>query len=368
MKIKNIEIRGVIVGAEYDNLWFEDYIEKGCITPENRIRDQFKAASAAGEDVQLYINSNGGMVFAGSEMINAARDYVAAGGKLSIRIGAMAASMASAIVTLVKSEKVEAYKNTKLMFHSAATNLIGCGPGQMKDVAKLLDDVNADVMDKLIALDGGQKEKFADWFKDGREGWMTAKEAKEIGLITSILDEDDNRPVGVSKEAAEALAKHDLDVAAFAAEGDSKTPVATLVEVVPLAEYQALEARLKGLQAAKDGEISALKKDFEAVKQGLTDEVSTLKAENSTLTQSLESVNTEMSTLKNDHAELNKTLAVTSEQLTSVQAAHAKLTGDALAPGDSFGSFLAAQAELGHAEARRQYPALYAAYMESNGR
>jgi len=361
-----VEIRGVIVSSMYDNYWLQDYIAKGSITPENRVRDQLKAALAAGEDVQLYINSNGGLVFAGSEMLNAVRDFTAAGGNLSIRAGAMAASMASAIIVLSGAKKIEAYKNSKIMFHSATSDVESGGPEQMEDVAKLLRDINADVLNKLVSLDASKKEKFETWFKEGRQGWLTAAEAKEIGLITDIIGEDDTKLVGVSKEAAAALAKHDLDIAAFAVEGD--TPSANIVEMVALAEFQALETRLKGLQAAKDGEISALKKEFDSVKQGLTDQVSTLQSENTTLTQSLESVKTEMSTLKTDHEKLNQTLTVTGEQLKAVKEAHAKLTGDTLGQGDSYGSFLEAQKELGHAEARRQYPALYAEYMDRRGK
>lgn len=360
--MRRIEIRGVIVSAEYDNYWFRDYIAKGCITPENRIRDQIKEAAAKKESIQLYINSNGGMVFAGSEMINAIKEFTASGGKLEIRVGAMAASMASAIVVLAGAQKVEAHKNAKLMFHSAV-GLALCGPGAMQDVAKLLQDINNDVLSHLIALKPDQKEKFETWFADGREGWITAAEGKEIGLITNILGEDDTKPVGVSKQAAAALAKYDLDIAAFALEAE--TPKAEISAGVALSKYQELESRLKGLQAAKDAEIATLKKDFEAEQQSLTAQVSTLNSEITTLNQSLESAKTEMSTLQADHSALSATLIATDEQLQSSKNALAKLTGETLSRGETFASWQEAVSSQGYTKARKNHPDLYESFMAS---
>jgi len=54
---------------------YQDYIEKGVITPESKFRADIAAASTD-QSLELYINSPGGSVFAGNEMINTLRDWV----------------------------------------------------------------------------------------------------------------------------------------------------------------------------------------------------------------------------------------------------------------------------------------------------
>lgn len=58
---KKIQIRGVIVGSGYDSDWMKPYIAKGVLTPESTIRE---ALTSSAEDVEIYINSQGGSVFA----------------------------------------------------------------------------------------------------------------------------------------------------------------------------------------------------------------------------------------------------------------------------------------------------------------
>ena len=55
--MKRIEIRGVIVSGNYDGDWADQYIQRGIFTPESRVR---KAFAEADDDVELYINSQGG--------------------------------------------------------------------------------------------------------------------------------------------------------------------------------------------------------------------------------------------------------------------------------------------------------------------
>lgn len=252
------------------------------------------------------------------------------------------------------------------MFHSA-TGDIWSGPEAMEDYAKLLHDINNDVLAVLVKLDNSRKDEFATWFKEGRAGWLKAAEAKELGLYDEVIGEDDTTVAGVSKETAAALAAHDLDIAAFAFDesNDDDPP-----ETIALSEYQALEARLKGLQSAKDAEIATLKKslkeEFETAKQDLTAQVSTLQADNEKLTQSLDAANTELSTLKTDNENLQTSLNSKVEQLKASEEARVKLTGNVLQAGDTFTSWEEAKKVLGYAQARRECSALYDEFMEAN--
>ena len=69
-------------------------------------------------DVDIYVNSPGGSVFAGFEIVNAINAIVASGRKVTFYISSMAASIASYITTGAKGAKVVMAENGKLMYHA----------------------------------------------------------------------------------------------------------------------------------------------------------------------------------------------------------------------------------------------------------
>lgn len=204
--MKKIEIRGVIVPSVYDaSEYMQRYIDKGVITPESRVRAALKDHA---DDTEVYISSQGGSVFAGYEMANAFRDWKAATGKgLTLTIGAMAASAAANLITQVPADKVRAHKNAKFMFHGAATETWG-GEGAHQDSKDLLNKINSEVKTALITRYKMSPETVAEWFSEGRMGWMTAAQAKTAGMVDEIIGED-----------APALQVTKADVAGLAAKG-----------------------------------------------------------------------------------------------------------------------------------------------------
>jgi len=184
-----IDIRGVIVPSDYDVSFLFPYIKKGLITPESYVRNQI--AKVDDGIIDLYINSQGGSVFAGNEMINALQDWVAKSkGTLNITVGALAASMGSAIlVTLADmATSVKIHSNTKLMFHGAFGGAAG-GSEAMKDYSEVLDKINSDIKVKLVSNYNMNPEVVNEWFSEGREGWLTSAEALEIGIADEIVGE-----------------------------------------------------------------------------------------------------------------------------------------------------------------------------------
>lgn len=190
-----IEVRGVIVPSEYDVDFMFGYIQRGMITPESYIRKQIAQADPK-KDIDLYINSPGGSVFAGNEMINALQDWAVENKKgFNITIGAMAASMGSAILVNLDSfaKKVKAHSNSKIMFHGAWSQAVG-GADSMRDSAELLDKINNDIKVKLISKYDLSVEEVDEWFAEGREGWLSADEALEIGMVDEIIGQEDELP------------------------------------------------------------------------------------------------------------------------------------------------------------------------------
>lgn len=182
--MSRIEIRGVIVSSDFDNEMWSAEIEKGIITPESRVRGQLSEASRI-EPLEIYINSVGGSVFAGHEMMNAIVDWKEeTKQEVNVTIGSIAASAASSIA--LHLGPVTAHENTEFMFHSAQSMAQG-GPQSMGDTMTLLDQINAMDVKCLVNKYTADMSVVQEWFSEGRMGWMDANEAAGIGLVKKII-------------------------------------------------------------------------------------------------------------------------------------------------------------------------------------
>lgn len=360
--MKRIEIRGIIVPSSLDMKWAEDYINKGLLTPESRVR---KALAEAGEDVELYINSQGGSVFSGNELVNALKQFKASGKKLEITVGAMAASMAANIVAMAGADKVRAHSNSKFMFHGA-TGITWAGSEGHKDSAELLASINADVIASLAALPNADKTKIEGWFAEGREGWLSAQQALDMGLISEIIDSAASPLSTIPEAEAEKLLEGGIDIAAFSFKEPKAEEPTPPTGFVPAAELEAVNARLAGLQSAKDKEIAALKTEHAAAVADLTARITDFEAKLETMTTELGKAQAALSAEAAAHETTKATLAQTGEQLTAAKAKHAALVGGVLKHDESFQSWADAEASLGYAQARKSYPELYAAFMSQS--
>lgn len=384
-----IEIRGVITSAGCDSQWCESYIQKGLITPESRIR---AAIAAAGPEIELYINSYGGDVLAGNEMIIALKAAMAQGKKVEIVVGAMAFSMAANMVVMLPGAvKVSAFSNSRIGYHGAYSYTEG-GDGAHKDTAEMLAGINGQVIAALKAK--GITAKVEEWFKEGRIKFLTAAQALQLKLIDSIIDEPDTPLAALEKDAAEKLMSDGINVAAFGDEHieaisldepkaemsdgimaeflarynmfltDAKKPVMKLVADDFEAE---IPERLARLQAAKDKEIAALKTDHETALAALTDkftaEINTLTSKHEITAKELSEATASLSTVKAEFDTTKAALADTSKQLTDVQTAHATLTGEVLQGQGVLSTFEQAVAKFGYDKARQQCPDLFAAVL-----
>ena len=204
--MSRIEVRGIIVGSDYDNDWMQDYIEKGILTPESYFRRLLGEANPD-EPLTVYLNTPGGSVFAGNEMVNAAIAWKQASKQpLHVEVGAMAASMGASF-TVQAADTVAVHPNSLMMFHGAWGLQIG-GAEAMADYADLLGKVNARDKTVLLTRYKLQPEQVETWFAEGREGWLNAEEMKAAGIATEVIG-----------EAAEPLTLDGIDVEDFAAHG-----------------------------------------------------------------------------------------------------------------------------------------------------
>jgi len=377
--MKRIELRGVIVSGNYDGDWADQYIQRGIFTPESRVR---KAFAEADDDVELYVNSQGGSVFAGNEIVNVIQAFRATGRKVEITVGALAASMAAIIVANADASNVKVHQNSRIMFHGALMLTEG-GAGAHEDSASLLASFNQQVIDKLTGKNPDMADEIKGWFEEGRAGWLSAHQAVDMGIAGSIIGEDADAAPKVSEEAAQAMLDNGgMDIAAFdfdaatpdAEAGDTHEEPHNVASFVPLAEYEVLKARYAGMQSAKDKEIAALKDDLAKAEDRFTGEkiaaeklIDDLTAEQAKLKADLEAVKTDLSAAQSESEKALADLAAEGERRKTAEARHAALVGGVLRAEDGESDNLTwpdVSQRLGYAEAKKRYPDLYAQYGE----
>lgn len=130
------------------------------------------------EDIELEINSYGGDVFAGIDIMNTLRGHK---GNVTITITGIAASAASIIC--MGADTLKAYSNTQLMLHNAWTY----AQGNAKRLRKIADDLDSIGESVLASYTHRIAENKAKKLLD-EETYLSAKKALEMGLIDEIVD------------------------------------------------------------------------------------------------------------------------------------------------------------------------------------
>lgn len=187
--MSKIQIRGVIVPSEYDGGWFQSLSDKGVITPESKFRRDLDAADKT-QPLEIYLNTPGGSVIAGNEMVNAVLAWRAESKQeVHVTLGAMTASMGAAFVIQV-ADKIVAHQNSLMMFHGAWGANVG-GSESMGDYADLLGKINAGTKRVLLSRYNLAPAVVDEWFAEGREGWLDIGEMKKAGMLAGVIGSDD---------------------------------------------------------------------------------------------------------------------------------------------------------------------------------
>lgn len=352
MKVK---IEGVIVSPDYDDGIFESWISKGVITPSSRV---VRAVEDADEPIDLYINSYGGDVFAGGEMMIALLKAHAAGRIASVEVGSIAASMAANIVAALRANgcHVTANANSELMFHGCYTETIG-GAQHHEDVAESLRNINDAVIANLNSI--GITECRA-WFAEGREKWIGAEDGVEMGLFTSISDLTASKPADIKATATKlaALASSINTRKDYAMSIDDTIPTANETvaetaseEVKATDEGNDTGAEEKPVEATSEAPVNApaeapaevvSESDIEARVTALANArfaglqakhdkmISELKAKLDESAKSLASVTSERDQLKGEVETLTAGLADLRDQLAAEKSAHESVVANVL--------------------------------------
>ncbi len=138
-------------------------------------------SSDPGKDIQIYLNTPGGVVHAGMGIYDTMQ-YISA--DVATICTGMAASMGAVLLTAGTKGKRSALKHSRVMLHQP----MGGAEGQASDIEIAVKEILKIKKElyEVIACHTGQTleqvEKDAD-----RDHWMTANEAKEYGMIDEVL-------------------------------------------------------------------------------------------------------------------------------------------------------------------------------------
>ncbi len=144
----------------------------------------FLASTDSSKDIQIYINSPGGSVYAGLGIYDTMQFIKP---DVATICTGIAASMAAVLLCAGEKGKRSGLKHSRVMIHQPMSGAQGQASDieiAAKEVLKLRDELY-----EIIASQTGQK--FEKIYEDSdRDYWMKAEEAKQYGMIDEILERD----------------------------------------------------------------------------------------------------------------------------------------------------------------------------------
>lgn len=135
----------------------------------------------AKKDIQIYLNTPGGSVYAGLGIYDTMQ-YIAP--DVATICTGMAASMGAIILCAGTDGKRSALKHSRILIHQP----MGGAEGQASDIeiaAKEIQKVKKELYDILASHTKQTYKKI--WADADRDYWMTAEESKNYGIIDEIL-------------------------------------------------------------------------------------------------------------------------------------------------------------------------------------
>ena len=164
--------RIIFLGTEID-----DYIA-------NIIQAQllFLESTDAKKDIQIYINSPGGSVYAGLGIYDTMQ-YI--NPDVATICTGMAASMGAVLLCAGHAGKRTGLKHSRVMIHQP----LGGARGQASDIeitAREIQKLKKELYEIIASHSGKPYDDV--WRDSDRDYWMIAQEAKEYGMIDEVLE------------------------------------------------------------------------------------------------------------------------------------------------------------------------------------
>ena len=142
----------------------------------------FLESSDASKDIQIYINSPGGSVYAGLGIYDTMQIIKP---DVSTICTGMAASMGAVLLVAGEKGKRSALKHSRVMIHQPSGGAQGVASDMEINLREMLK-LKKELYD-IIANHSGQTYEWVEKASD-RDYWMTSSEAKEYGMVDEVLE------------------------------------------------------------------------------------------------------------------------------------------------------------------------------------
>lgn len=179
-----INIRGVMIPNNYKFYYDWLGIDSTCPADVQKVLDAFQD----GDEIEVYINSPGGVIDVGSEiytLLRSNKEYV------KIYITGEACSAASIVAMAGYCEMAP---TALMMVHCVSTRASG-NHNDMEHMAEVLHTADQALCTAYTAKSGMTQQEALDMMD--KETWLTAEQAKEKGLVDAVMfeDADENMPL-----------------------------------------------------------------------------------------------------------------------------------------------------------------------------
>src|SRR5690625_696230 len=171
--IKKVEIKGVIVGNDYKEIY--DHYGRESVSP----KDVIKKLPKGNEKVEIIINSGGGHIDAGSEIYTILKEHK---GHVTVKIVGMAASAAS--VVAMAGDKVIISPTAQLMIHNVSSIATG-DYNEMLHEAGVLKEMNKAIANAYVLKTGKTETEILKLMN--KETWYSANTALKEGFVDEVM-------------------------------------------------------------------------------------------------------------------------------------------------------------------------------------
>ena len=168
-----INVKGNIV--RNDSKWIYDWLGIEATSPNDIIAALDKAN---GEDVEIDINSNGGDIFAGSEIYTALRSYK---GSVNINIVGLAASAAS-VIAMAGNSKIS--PTGLFMIHNVSSYASG-DHNALEHQASTLRVADQSIANAYKSKTGMSDKELLSLMD--KETWLSAEQAVKLKFVDGIM-------------------------------------------------------------------------------------------------------------------------------------------------------------------------------------
>lgn len=185
-----------VYGVITEEKWFDEDV-----TP-TWFKDQVAKLSKL-KNINLFVNSPGGGVFAGMAIYNVINRLTS---KVTAYIDGLAASIASVIV--MAADTIIIPKNALMMIHNPQSVAVGDAAAMRKE-AEILDRVKSTIISTYSEKTKKSEKEISDMMD--KETWMTGEEAVSLGFADSLDKKKDIKACFDGKNALINGIKVDFD-------------------------------------------------------------------------------------------------------------------------------------------------------------